>query len=231
MDDEKETVDAKCLTVVLQKSIVGHKSVDHIFEDEIFDTKVTTHVYLQISINEEEAGVLILGLYGNAAPHATEKLTSLAMVKQVPDESTDLTKLMLQTLQEGKFNQIFPTQFTSFGIPNDQQKDSDEDAEKLKNELTGLKHDRAGMLSLDPKKSDLEFLITFNSIPDFDESHVIFGKVIYGMDLLSEIESLGDEKTGKPNVEITISSCGEINAEERVELIKEDQKRQLYKND
>jgi len=42
-----------------------------------------------------------------------------------------------------------------------------------------------------------------------DGKHVVFGKVTYGMDVVSEIEKAGS-KSGKPEAKVTISKCGTL---------------------
>ena len=45
--------------------------------------------------------------------------------------------------------------------------------------------------------------------PHLDGKHVVFGHVVEGMDLVHEIESVGDG-SGKPRVVVTIADCGEL---------------------
>lgn len=84
---------------------------------------------------------------------------------------------------------------------------------------------------MDPKVSLLDFTITFNKSPDLNQKSLIFGRVTYGMDLLSRIESLGVEDQGKPSKSVKITSCGVITDQEREELIKTDQQRQIYQTE
>jgi len=42
-----------------------------------------------------------------------------------------------------------------------------------------------------------------------DGKHVVFGKVVEGIDVVSKIESEGT-KNGKPKKTVTIADCGEL---------------------
>lgn len=81
---------------------------------------------------------------------------------------------------------------------------------------------------MDPNNSLFDFTITFNQVPDLDQKALIFGRVTYGMDLLSRIESFGEEFKDSPSNPVKITSCGVITDQERKELIKTDQRRQIY---
>lgn len=109
MDDERETEDSRCLTVVLQKMFMGHRAIKHLFEKEVVDTQVTKNVFLEISIEEESAGVLILGLYGIAAPNATENFSTLISASDPSDDPSHSSEI-------GSFVQIFATKYTKFKI-------------------------------------------------------------------------------------------------------------------
>lgn len=111
MDDERETEDSKCLTIVLQKMFMGHQTIKHLFEEEVVNTKVTKNVFLEINIDDESAGVLILGLYGIAAPNTTENFSFLI-------SESDPSKDQSHTFEIGSFVQILATKYTKFKIKN-----------------------------------------------------------------------------------------------------------------
>jgi peptidylprolyl isomerase len=72
------------------------------------------------------------------------------------------------------------------------------------------KHDSAGLLSManaGPNTNGSQFFITFDKTSWLDGNHVVFGKVIDGMDVLKSIEKHGSD-SGKTNAEIKISDCG-----------------------
>jgi cyclophilin family peptidyl-prolyl cis-trans isomerase len=43
-----------------------------------------------------------------------------------------------------------------------------------------------------------------------DGKHVVFGKVIQGMDVVREVENVDTDDQDKPKVNVVIDGCGEI---------------------
>lgn len=83
---------------------------------------------------------------------------------------------------------------------------------KFKDERGGLalKHDKAGTLSMgnSGKNSNTsQFFMTFQSAPQCDGKHVVFGRVVSGWGVLEAAEALGTT-TGEPTASIVITDCG-----------------------
>lgn len=78
-----------------------------------------------------------------------------------------------------------------------------------------LKHSAPGILSManaGPNTNSSQFFITTAAASWLDGVHVVFGKVVSGMDVVKKIESYGS-KTGTPKEKITIFDCGEVKAD------------------
>ncbi|KAK9845884.1 hypothetical protein WJX81_005114 [Elliptochloris bilobata] len=78
-----------------------------------------------------------------------------------------------------------------------------------------MKHDAAGVLSManaGPDTNGSQFFITFAPAPHLDGKHVVFGKVVSGMDLLRRIERLGTQ-SGRPTQRVVIAASGELPAQ------------------
>jgi len=63
-----------------------------------------------------------------------------------------------------------------------------------------------------PNTNGSQFFITTAPCPKLDGQHVVFGKLIEGLEVLQAIEKLGS-KTGKPKSTVRVVDCGEIPAE------------------
>ena len=57
-----------------------------------------------------------------------------------------------------------------------------------------------------------QIFITCRDTPHLDGKHVVFGKVVSGMEVVKEIESV-PTTADKPNDDVTVVDCGELVAE------------------
>ncbi|KAM7207717.1 peptidyl-prolyl cis-trans isomerase [Naviculisporaceae sp. PSN 640] len=86
---------------------------------------------------------------------------------------------------------------------------------KFADENFQLKHDQPGLLSMansGPNTNGCQFFITTVPTPFLDGKHVVFGKVVDGMDVVRKMEHTKTGYKGRevPNMDIVIAQCGEM---------------------
>ncbi|KAL9074607.1 MAG: hypothetical protein Q9161_002200 [Pseudevernia consocians] len=76
-----------------------------------------------------------------------------------------------------------------------------------------LKHDTTGLLSMANSGKDTngcQFFITTVPTPFLNNKHVVFGKVIDGMEVVHKVENTRVRGESKPATDVTIAQCGEM---------------------
>lgn len=164
-----------------------------------------------VAINIESASFpsalrLVFELFTDIVPKTCENFISLAMGNKLSQHS----KKPL-TYTNSQFHRIIPGFMMQGGDLGDGTGGESIYGRTFEDEQAGLrlKHDSAGLLSManaGPNTNGSQFFILFDKARHLDGKHVIFGRLIEGMDALRQIEKISTDSDDKPLQSLKITS-------------------------
>lgn len=159
---------------------------------------------------------IVVRLFWEQAPLACENFATLCAQGSNGKPAPVGQSGKPMTYRQSKVHRVVPgfiAQGGDFVFGNGSGGESIFNGKKFKDERPGLlaKHDRRGILSMGnagKNSNSSQFFFTFNTCPQCDGKHVVFGEIISGWDVLDAMEQLGAEGGGEPTAPITITDCG-----------------------
>mmetsp|Transcript_9792 Transcript_9792/g.20247 ORF Transcript_9792/g.20247 Transcript_9792/m.20247 type:complete len:299 (-) Transcript_9792:2813-3709(-) len=181
-------------------------------------------VYLDISINQQKAGRVVIQLFASLVPKTSENFRALCT-----GEKTSTLSGKPLTYKGNVFHRIIPGFMCQGGdITNGNGTGGEsiygrnfEDEWGVETYGDGggdtkvgkfIAHEQAGTLSManrGPNTNSSQFFLTTAKTSWLDAKHVVFGRVVEGMDIVEQMEAQGSD-SGRTVTQVAIADCGEI---------------------
>ncbi|XP_071952515.1 peptidyl-prolyl cis-trans isomerase B-like [Antedon mediterranea] len=183
--------------------------------DRTNDLLVTKKVFFDIEIDDEPAGRFVIALFGETCPVTVQNFAALARGGWRKDKNMSYNNTIV--------HRVVPDFVIQMGdISNgDGTGGRSIYGEYFADENFNLRHWGPGWVSMANAGTDTnnsQFFILLNSAKWLDGKHVVFGKVIEGMDVVDQIVDEDTNDYAFPDRIIRVSDCGVIPVKEPYHL-------------
>ncbi|KAJ6685018.1 PEPTIDYL-PROLYL CIS-TRANS ISOMERASE [Salix purpurea] len=173
-------------------------------------------VFLDVSIDGDPAERIFIELFADVVPKTAENFRALCTGEKGIGKTTG-KPLRYKGCSFHRIIKGFMAQGGDFSKGNGSGGESIYGG-KFADENLILQHEGAGLLSMansGPHTNGSQFFIIFKPQVHLDGKHVVFGKVVKGMDMVKKIEQAGSAG-GQPAGPVKILDCGET-SESKIE--------------
>ncbi|XP_030944831.1 peptidyl-prolyl cis-trans isomerase CYP21-1 isoform X1 [Quercus lobata] len=173
--------------------------------------EITHRVYFDVDIEEQRQGRIMIGLYGQVVPKTVENFRALCTGEK--GEGAHGKKLHYKGTPFHRIVSGFVIQGGDIVHGDGRGFVSIYGGGTFPDENFKIKHSHAGVVSMvnsGPDSNGSQFFITTVKASWLDGEHVVFGKVIQGMDTVFAIEGGAGTYSGKPRKKVVIADSGEI---------------------
>ncbi|XP_014494565.1 peptidyl-prolyl cis-trans isomerase CYP21-1 [Vigna radiata var. radiata] len=182
-----------------------------VVEEKIEQVPEITHrVFLDIDIDKQRLGRIVIGLYGQVVPKTVENFRALCTGQKGKSENG--LKLHYKGTPFHRIVSGFVIQGGDI-VHHDGKGSESIYGGTFPDENFKIKHSHAGVVSMansGPDSNGSQFFITTVKASWLDGEHVVFGKVVQGMDIVYAIEGGAGTYSGKPRKKVVIADSGEI---------------------
>eukprot|EP00529_Nitzschia_sp_RCC80_P032808 CAMPEP_0113460230 /NCGR_PEP_ID=MMETSP0014_2-20120614/10875_1 /TAXON_ID=2857 /ORGANISM="Nitzschia sp." /LENGTH=230 /DNA_ID=CAMNT_0000351867 /DNA_START=906 /DNA_END=1595 /DNA_ORIENTATION=- /assembly_acc=CAM_ASM_000159 len=178
---------------------------------------ITDRVYFDITMDGEELGRIVFGLFGTEAPKAVENFVGLSKCDQKKHGRKADVSGADMCYKNSKIHRVIP----NFMLQGGDYTHNDgtggecifEGQEFFDDESFAVKHNRRYLLSMAnsgrPNTNRSQWFINTVKTQWLDGKNVVFGMVLEGKRVITEIEKVGTHG-GRPRAEIIIVESGSL---------------------
>ncbi|XP_050438628.1 uncharacterized protein LOC126844458 [Adelges cooleyi] len=164
--------------------------------------QVTDTGYLDVEMAGQQLGRIEIGLFGELAPKTVANFVALLTVG-----------VHGRTYAGTRFHRVLKRLVVQGGdvVNNDGSGSISIFGEEFPDEILTVNNTKAGFVGMansGPDTNGCQFYITTRPSPTLDGKHVVFGRVVNGLQVVHVIERQPADLLGRPNKEIRIKSCG-----------------------